>query len=455
MQRQLEHPLPGVGDRAARVDRAEAGEQAFGRGDGLGLGRIEPGEIARARRVELEDGLREIDAHDLRRVVLGPRVVIGLRVEAERAPGTRSSGTAGALGRRRAARLLDRRRRQAGPGRVPRDAHEAAVDHGDDAIDGDARLRDVRREDDLALAGCADGAVLLCRREVAVERQEREVVLARELRAALECAPDVGGAGEEDEDVSVESVETGRDERTHRGRDLQLEPAIVGAREVLDRDVEAFPFGADHSAAEERRDRRGVERRRHGGEAEVGAACLLETPQECERDVALEVALVDLVEQHRSHAAKGRVGDEAACEHALGDEAHPRPAARHVLEPHGVPDGLADALAELVGDAPRGKASREAARLEHDDLAVEPGVEQRARRPRRLARTGRCLEHDARAGGSEGPHDVRKNVVDRERGELHRFTERERRRRGPTRERQRSPVNAVDEPNVSSKGGRI
>jgi len=50
------------------------------------------------------------------------------------------------------------------------DAGEAAVDHRGHAVDGDAGLGDVGREDDLAAIGGADRAILLGGGERAVER---------------------------------------------------------------------------------------------------------------------------------------------------------------------------------------------------------------------------------------------------------------------------------------------
>ena len=97
-----------------------------------------------------------------------------------------------------------------------------------------------------------------------MQRDEREVVLGRELRAGLHGATDLRGAGQEHEDVTVEAV---LDERAHRGGHLEIELAVVGGREVLDGDVEALAFGAHHLAPEERGDGAGVERGRHGDDA--------------------------------------------------------------------------------------------------------------------------------------------------------------------------------------------
>ena len=64
---------------------------------------------------------------------------------------------------------------------------------------------------------------------------------------------------------------------------------------------------------------------------------------------------------------------------------------------HPIADRLAGALAAQRRHAPRRRARRQAARLEHDDAAAgEPFlVEQRERHARRLAGARRCLQDDA------------------------------------------------------------
>src|SRR5262245_26030289 len=101
--------------------------------------------------MELEECLSEIDAQDFGGVVLRARIVIGLRVEAKGTAGACAARSAGALSGGSSARLFDGGGGDAGPGGVAGDADEAAVDDRDDAVDRDARLGDVGREDDLSL----------------------------------------------------------------------------------------------------------------------------------------------------------------------------------------------------------------------------------------------------------------------------------------------------------------
>jgi hypothetical protein len=132
-------------------------------------------------------------------------------------------------------------------------------------------------------------------------------------------------------------------------------------------------------ALQEPRDRLGLERCAHHHQPQLGAAYALQPAQQREREVALQVALVELIEQHRRHAAQLGICDQPAREHAFGHEADARLRRAHVLEAHLISDASADRFGELMGDAPRGHAGSDPARLEHDDLAAvgEAGSEQR------------------------------------------------------------------------------
>ena len=149
-----------------------------------------------------------------------------------------------------------------------------------------------------------------------------EVALARELRAGLARAADIGRAGQEDEHVAVEPV---GDERPHRGRDLQSSGRSSGPGGARSRRRSACPRCGAHARRGTRRAAR-RQRRRHRDEAEVGPSRALEALEERERDVALEVPLVELVEHDRRRPRERRGREELAPEHALGDEADARAA---------------------------------------------------------------------------------------------------------------------------------
>ena len=112
---------------------------------------------------------------------------------------------------------------------------------------------------------------------------------------------------------------------------------------------------------------------------EIRPGGALEPAQQREREVALEVALVELVEQDDADGGEGGRGEELPGEEPLGDEADPRPRRGHVLEPDLVARRLAGLLPELLGDAARREPRREPPRLQDDDLLVagDPASEQR------------------------------------------------------------------------------
>jgi hypothetical protein len=132
---------------------------------------------------------------------------------------------------------------------------------------------------------------------------------------------------------------------------------------------------------------------RHGGRHDHDAqrrpiGIALQPAQQGQGQVALQVALVELVDDHGADAGQDRVGHELAREHALGDEADPRARADRAVEADLVADGVTHALATLLGHALRGHARSQPARLQHHHVAVagQPGVEQGGRDARGLAR---------------------------------------------------------------------
>ena len=168
-------------------------EQLARRAPRRGRRRLEPRErvgIADAERREHEQRVGEIGARDLGQRLPRALLEVVARVEAQRAPGARAAGAAGALRGGGLADLRDDQRRQPGPRRVRRDARQARIDHGDHAVDRDRRFRDVGRQDDLAPV--ARGA----RRAPAPPAASRRAAAARpgrRRRAARRSPPARGG----------------------------------------------------------------------------------------------------------------------------------------------------------------------------------------------------------------------------------------------------------------------
>ena len=173
---------------------------------------------------------------------------------------------------------------------------------------------------------------------------------------------------------------------------------------MLDFDRKPPAFAADDRSAQLVDERRRVEGRGHHHQLHAGEQPL----RQREGEIAGQVALVEFVEHDRAHPGQLRVGEHPAGEDAFGHVPEARPRRAPLLEAH-LPADQAG-IVELLGDALRGRARRETARLQDDDFSVHE-VEQGGRDTRGLARSGRRLQHQGRPG-SQRREDVRQRVVD-------------------------------------------
>ena len=396
-----------------RAGRAEAAEEVHGARERRRVGRLEPlegGEVALSPGEELERRAGEVDAGDLRRLTVRKR--LPGRPEAQGEPRPLPPGTAGALIGRGAADAAELQPVEAGRRVVAQAPHEAGVDDRRDPFDRDRGLGDVGGEHDLAARQRPEHGVLALGREVAVERQHRDPALDGERRQGLGRALDLADAGQEDEHVAGRLVERA----AHAGRHDGLERPFVRPLEVADLDGVEPAAALDDPAAEIRRDRAGVERRGHGEQPQVRPHLALDAAGHGERQVGVDAALVELVEDDRADVLQERIGLEHLDEDALGDDQQAGRRSGPAVEAHVVADLAADRPAALLRDAPGGGAGGDPPRLEHDDsaLAREPGVEQRRRHARGLAGAGGRHEHRRRRG-PHGDDDLGEDLVDRQR----------------------------------------
>ncbi len=308
--------------------------------------------------MQRQQRLAELLAQDLGDLLGGTaREVIG-GVKADDAARPQAPGAPRSLVGRGPAHSLHLQPRQPRPWRMAGHARQAAVDDGGDALDGHRALGDVGGKDDLALAGGLDGAVLLLGREVAVQGKHQQAGAGGDAFAGSRGAADLGCARQEDQHVPIQPV---ANQRLQGSCHLLLQRRRR-SRGVSDRNGELAAFGAQHrAAAQKRRHRPGVHRGRHHHQPQVGPRGLLEPPQQRQREIALQVALVKLVEHHRGHPVEPGVRKQAARQHALGHEPQPRSRPGHLLKTHLVAGGLAGALAHLPGHTPRRQARRQPA----------------------------------------------------------------------------------------------
>ncbi len=134
-----------------------------------------------------------------------------------------------------------------------------------------------------------------------------------------------------------------------------------------------------------------------------------------QRHVALQVALVELVEHDDADVLEESVADEVAREDALGEEPEAGRRAARAGETDAIADLVADLRAALARHELRRGAGRDPARLDHDDLLPtgEPGIEERRRHPRRLPRPRRRPQHHA-VGAGQCRDDVGQQRIDRQ-----------------------------------------
>ena len=162
------------------------------------------------------------------------------------------------------------------------------------------------------------------------------------------------------------------------------------------------------------RDGRRVQRGGHDDDLEIRPARPLQAPQQGQREIAFEMAFVEFVEHHASHAREVGIVQHAAGEHALGQETQARTRSGDLLEAHLIADCLADGFAALGGHVTRRQTRGQTARFQHQHLA-RGELEQCGWHARGLSRAGRRFQHEM-VGGAQMVQDFREQLVD---GEAH------------------------------------
>ena len=172
----------------------------------------------------------------------------------------------------------------------------------------------------------------------------------RQRLALSRRATDLGGAGKKSQNVArtffVKQLLHGRGHLRfkRRGgiglmRDAQRKQAALRAQHW------AVIQKASHGAR--------VQRRRHHDQSQVRSRCRLQPPEQRQREVALEMPLVKLVQHHGVHAREPRIGNQPPREDTFGEQPEPSAGAGDILEAHLVPDCFAQALAHLLRDPSR------------------------------------------------------------------------------------------------------
>jgi len=195
---------------------------------------------------------------------------------------------------------------------------------------------------------------------------------ASEFGAGFCGASNLRRSGKKDEQVSAF---VGRRQPLQSGQDLLFQWAAIGSGEMLDLDLERPARTAKHrTPAEVGGHLVDIERRRHDDQLQIGPRPELKAAKKRETNVAREVTLVKFVQHNGAHASEKWIRDQPSLQYAFGHEPQTRSRACHFFEPDLIPDGFAERLAQLLGNASSRQPRGEATRLQDDDVAFRGAV---------------------------------------------------------------------------------
>ena len=249
-----------------------------------------------------------------------------------------AASTAGALGRRRLRDGDGVESTHATAGIEAWFARESGVNDHAHARKGHARLGDIGREHDATPIARAQYPRLLLDRQLAVQQQHLGLDLVQHARALFEFVL----AGQEAEQVAG-VLHQGL---LHRAFQLERQRLLRARREMRDRHRITAAGAGQARRVEEARELLAIERGRHHHKAQVFAQAGLHVDTEREAEVAVQMALMEFVEQNRADAFEHRVILEHAREDAFGDDFNARRRRYLRFEADAITDGCTDRLAE-------------------------------------------------------------------------------------------------------------
>ena len=181
---------------------------------------------------------------------------------------------------------------------------------------------------------------------------------------------------------------------------------------MCDLEIEKASFGAqDRAISQKLRDGAGIQSCRHHHELEIRPRRLLQTPQQRQRQIAVQMPLMELIQANDIHAPQLRIGKKPAREDALGEKPHPGVRAGDFFETDLISGCFPRPLTELGGDAPGGHPRGDPPGFQHQHL---PGDrEQGGRDPGCFTRSGRRFD-DEIGDLPQGAHDIGEDRLNRE-----------------------------------------
>ena len=397
MEREAGHRAANGCQALAGGHRAEALEQVERALQGGGFGGFDPRESAHVvdpHGEEFQQDARWIEAADFGGRLGRAGRVVACRPQPQAQPGGGATGASGALVGGRPRDGLHGERVQPAHRIVVGETRQPAVDHDADAVDGEGGFGHVGGDDDLAPGTGGQGLVLPLGREFAVEGKDRPPSGPPLRSQRLHRPADLMDAGHEDQGVALGTACHRLAQHRHGPVPQRLAPHGVAGLLHLDRKHPAVRANVLRPR-ETRIQGQAFQRRRNHIQLEVRAQRGLQPAAQRQPDIPVDMALVELVENHRRDAAQARVPEQAPHQHTLGQVTNACILRDGAFEPDLVPDLAADAPPSFPSDAAGQHAGRHATGLEHDDLAGEPAVvTEDLRQARGLAGPGRGLQHD-------------------------------------------------------------
>ena len=417
VHRQAQH-LATDGRELGTEQRPEHREQTLSTHDGLRIGFVQP--VKRSRlpdpeRVQQQHDFGEVAALDLRRIAFLAALVADGGPQAMTSARRGASCTAFALIRTGPADRLQQQRADAALRIVTGHPGDAAVNDMADAVDGDAGLRDVGGDDHFAQRVRSKRAVLFLRFQFAMQRDAGHALPRSQPAQGIQRAIDLAAPRHEDEDVAGRLVmEDALDglRRLHRDRSL------VGELQIAHFHGITLPLGnEDRTLIQIRRHRLRIQRGRHHHHRQIRPVCLLQMFHQRQRDIAEQVPLVELIEDHCPDVLQCAIILKPSQQNALRDKANASPHARVVIKPNLIPDLSAELPLTFPSHPRRHRAGRHPPGLQHHDhlLPRDPRIQQHLRHLRRLPRACGGHQHQAIAA-LQRAQEVGVNFPNGERG---------------------------------------
>ncbi len=170
---------------------------------------------------------------------------------------------------------------------------------------------------------------------------------------------------------------------------------------MADRDRVAAALAAQPRCIEEACQALAIQCCRHHHQTQVVTQLCLHVERQCQAEITVEMALVELIEQDRTDLFQHRVVLQHAGQDAFGDDFNACARRDLVLEADAIADGATHLFTELPRHEQRGAARGHPARFQQDDLpALQPRrIQQRQRYLGGLAGAGRGFQHQSRLRG--------------------------------------------------------